>query len=159
MYNDGKRKLALVVGDPDAVVNSDNRVTAYRKFVKDHDISEEHIYTNVNDYSDGYNLFSQLEKDGIDGVLVTRDSTAVGILNAALDAGKKVPEELEIITSSATQIASVVRPALTTVKQPLYDIGAVAMRMLTKLMNNEEIDDTHIVMPYELVKKQSTLNS
>ena len=92
-------------------------------------------------------------------MLVTRDSTAVGILNAALDAGKKVPEELEIITSSATQIASVVRPALTTVKQPLYDIGAVAMRMLTKLMNNEEIDDTHIVMPYELVKKQSTLNS
>ena len=37
-------------------------------------------------------------------------------------------------------------------------MGAVAMRMLTKLMNNEEVDDTHIVLPYELVKKQSTLN-
>lgn len=159
MYNDGKRNLALVIGDPDAVVNKDNRVVAYRKFLADHNISEEHIYTNIKDYSDGYNLLSQLEKDGVDGILVTRDNAAVGILNAALDSGKKVPEELEIITASATQIASVVRPALTTVKQPLYDIGAVAMRMLTKLMNNEEVDETHIEMPYELVKKQSTLNS
>ena len=49
-------------------------------------------------------------------------------------------------------------PALTTIKQPLYDMGAVAMRMLTKLMNNEEVDETHIELPYELVKKQSTLN-
>lgn len=53
----------------------------------------------------------------------------------------------------ATQIASVVRPALTTIKQPLYDMGAVAMRMLTKLMNNEEVDDIHVQLPYELLKK------
>lgn len=158
MYNDGKKNLALVVGDPEAVVNKENRVPAYRKFLADHGIKEEHIYTNINDYSDGYNLYSQLQKDGVDGVIVTRDATAVGILNSAMDAGKTIPNDLEIITASATQIASVVRPALTTIKQPLYDMGAVAMRMLTKLMNNEEVDDIHVQLPYELLKKQSTLN-
>lgn len=158
MYNDGKKNLAIVVGDPDAVVNKENRVPAYRKFLADHGIKEEHIYTNINDYSDGYNLYSQLQKDGVDGVIVTRDATAVGILNSAMDAGKTIPNDLEIITASATQIASVVRPALTTIKQPLYDMGAVAMRMLTKLMNNEEVDDIHVQLPYELLKKQSTLN-
>ncbi|RVU70557.1 MULTISPECIES: substrate-binding domain-containing protein [Lactobacillus] len=159
LYNDDKRKLAIVVGDDEAVVNSENRIPAYKQFIADHDdLDQEYIYTDVRDYSDGYNLYTKLQKDGIDGVIVTRDSVAVGILNSAMDAGKSVPNDLEIVTASATQIASVVRPALTTIKQPLYDMGAVAMRMLTKLMNNEEVDDTHIVLPYELVKKQSTLN-
>lgn len=158
MFNDGKKNLALVVGDPDAVVNKENRIPAYRRFLKENDIKTEHVYTGINDYSDGYNVYSKLKKDGVDGVIVTRDGTAVGILNAAMDAGTKIPEELEIITASATQIASVVRPALTTIRQPLYDMGAVAMRMLTKLMDNEKVDETHVQLPYELLKKQSTLN-
>lgn len=158
MFNDGKKNLGIVVGDPDAVVNNDYRIPAYKEFIKEHDLGEARIYTNVMDYSDGYNLYSQLAKDGVDGVIVTRDSSAVGILNSAMDAGKNVPKDLEIVTASATQSASVVRPALTTIKQPLYDMGAVAMRMLTKLMNNEEVEDVHIELPYELVKKQSTLN-
>ncbi|MDK7367370.1 substrate-binding domain-containing protein [Lactobacillus crispatus] len=158
MYHDGKKHLGIVVGDQDAVVNSENRIPAYEEFMEENDLGTPRIYTDIKDYSDGYNLYPQLVKDGVDGVIVTRDISSVGILNSAMDAGKKVPEDLEIVTASATQLASVVRPALTTIKQPLYDMGAVAMRMLTKLMNNEEVDDTHIVLPYELVKKQSTLN-
>lgn len=158
MFNDGKKNLAIVVGDADAVVNKNYRIPAYRQFLKDHNLSSEHVYSGVHDYSDGYNLFAKLAKDGVDGVLITRDNSSVGVLNSAVDAGRKVPDDLEIITASATQIASVVRPALTTIKQPLYDMGAVAMRMLTKLMNNEEVDETHIQLPYELLKKQSTLN-
>ncbi|WEV43288.1 substrate-binding domain-containing protein [Lactobacillus sp. ESL0684] len=158
LYNDGKKNLALVVGDPKAVVNADHRIPAYQKFMADHNLGEGHVYTNIKDHADGYNLYSQLMKDGVDGVIVTRDITAVGILNSATDAGKKVPDELEIVTASATKIASVVRPALTAIKQPLYDMGAVAMRMLTKLMANEELPETQIELPYELLKKQSTLN-
>ena len=143
MYHDGKKHLGIVVGDQDAVVNSENRIPAYEEFMEENDLGTPRIYTDIKDYSDGYNLYPQLVKDGVDGVIVTRDISS---------------EDLEIVTASATQLASVVRPALTTIKQPLYDMGAVAMRMLTKLMNNEEVDDTHIVLPYELVKKQSTLN-
>lgn len=157
MFNDGKKHLALVVGDDQAVVNDENRIPAYQSFAKSNQLTP-HVYPKVKDYSDGYNLYSKLIRDGINGVLVTRDTVAVGLLNAAMDAGKNIPEDLEIVTASATQIASVVRPALTAIKQPLYDMGAVAMRMLTKLMNNEKVEDTHIVLPYELVKKQSTLN-
>ncbi len=158
LYNDGRRNLALVLGNPDTVVSAENRIPAYKKFMADHGLGEGHIYTKIKDHSDGYNLLSQLEQDGIDGVIVSRDVTAVGILNSAIDAGKKVPEDLEIITASATQIASVVRPALTAIRQPLYDIGAVAMRMLTKLMNNEEVPEKQIELSYEILKKQSTTN-
>lgn len=158
MLNDGKKHLALVVGDKDAVINKQHRIPAYERFIKENNLENIHIYSGIKDYSDGYNLFTKLEHDQVDGVVVSRDNTAVGIMNCAKDKGISIPDDLEIATAGATQLASVVRPAITAIRQPLYDIGAVAMRMLTKLMNNEELDDTHIILPYELIKRQSTSN-
>ncbi|MBY7146311.1 catabolite control protein A, partial [Levilactobacillus brevis] len=40
--------------------------------------------------------------------------------------------------------------------QPLYDIGAVAMRLLTKLMNNETVEENTVILPYGLMKRSST---
>lgn len=48
-----------------------------------------------------------------------------------------------------------VRPQLTSVVLPLYDIGAVAMRLLTKLMNKENIEDQTVVIPYRIEKRNS----
>lgn len=158
MLNDGKKHLALVVGDKDAVINKQHRIPAYERVIKENNLENIHIYSGIKDYSDGYNLFTKLEHDQVDGVVVSRDNTAVGIMNCAKDKGISIPDDLEIATAGATQLASVVRPAITAIRQPLYDIGAVAMRMLTKLMNNEELDDTHIILPYELIKRQSTSN-
>lgn len=158
LLNDDKKHLALIVGDKNAPINAENRVPAFEKFIEDNELEGCEIFDGIKDYSDGYNLYPELTKKGINGVIVTKDLSSVGLLNSALDRGAKVPEDFEIITASATQIASVVRPALTTIKQPLYDLGAVAMRMLTKLMNDEGLDEKHIVLPYELIKKQSTLN-
>lgn len=158
LLNDGKKKLALIVGDKEASINLNYRIPAFEKFVADNELEGCEIFDNIKDYSDGYNLYPELAKKGINGAIITKDVSSVGLLNSALDRGAKVPEDFEIITASATQIASVVRPALTTIKQPLYDLGAVAMRMLTKLMNDESLEDKHIVLPYELIKKQSTLN-
>lgn len=158
MLNDGKKHLGLVVGDGDAVINQNNRIPAYERFIKENNLPDKHVYTDIKDYSDGYNLFNKLQQDHVDGVVVSRDSSAVGILNSAIDKGIGIPDDLEIITAGATQLASVVRPAISAIKQPLYDIGAVAMRMLTKLMNNEDLEETQITLPYELIKKQSTTN-
>lgn len=49
-----------------------------------------------------------------------------------------------------------VRPKITSITQPLYDLGAVAMRLLTKLMNDEENDEIHITLPYKFTKQDST---
>jgi LacI family transcriptional regulator len=49
-----------------------------------------------------------------------------------------------------------VRPQLTSVVQPLYDIGAVAMRLLTKLMNKESVDEQIVVLPHRIEERDST---
>lgn len=71
-------------------------------------------------------------------------------MNAALDAGIKVPEDLEVMTSNNTKLTLMSRPQLSTIVQPLYDIGAVAMRLLTKLMTSEEVDEKQL--SYHIVK-------
>ncbi|MCY8243841.1 substrate-binding domain-containing protein, partial [Bacillus haynesii] len=60
------------------------------------------------------------------------------------DKGLVIPDDLEVIGFDNTRLSLMVRPQLSTVVQPTYDIGAVAMRLLTKLMNKEEVEE-HIV--------------
>ena len=68
----------------------------------------------------------------------------------------KVPEDFEIITSNDSLLTEVARPRLSSVTQPLYDIGAVAMRLLTKMMNKEEIEQKTIELPHGIFEKGST---
>ncbi|MCT7728041.1 MAG: substrate-binding domain-containing protein, partial [Lactobacillus iners] len=139
-------------------INRGCRIKSYRQFLADHGIKSEYIYDNILTFEDGYNLFAKLHSDGIDAVVTTKDITAAGIVNAALDSQVSIPEQFEIISATSTNIAKIVRPQLTSIQQPLYDIGAVAMRMLTKLMKNEDVAEKNIVLPYQILKHNTTLN-
>ena len=68
----------------------------------------------------------------------------------------KYNEDFEIITSNDSLLTEVARPRLSSVTQPLYDIGAVAMRLLTKMMNKEEIEQKTIELPHGIFEKGST---
>lgn len=67
-----------------------------------------------------------------------------------------MPEEFELITSNNSKLTDMTRPQLSTIVQPLYDIGAVSMRLLTKLMNKEEIDEKTIKLPFHILDKGTT---
>ena len=88
--------------------------------------------------------------------IVTGDELAAGVLNGLSDKGISVPEEFEIITSDDSQIARYTRPNLTTIAQPLYDLGAISMRMLTKIMHKEELEEREVLLPHGLIERRST---
>ncbi|QNQ81924.1 LacI family DNA-binding transcriptional regulator [Lactobacillus sp. PV037] len=157
LYKDGKTRLGLVISNPEVAINK-KRIASYREVLEEKDWDKEYIYSGLTSYEDGYNLASKLLADEINGVVVTSDLVAAGIIHGVMDRGIKVPEDFEVISAVSTNISKVLRPTLTAVQQPLYDIGAVAMRMLTKLMNKEELDEKHVTLPYKIDKKNSTLN-
>lgn len=88
---------------------------------------------------------------------VTGDEAAIGAINAACDKGYKVPEDISIAGFNDVKIAKMYRPKLTTVYQPLYDMGAVAMRMVIKLINKEPIESKKIELPYRIVERESVI--
>lgn len=81
---------------------------------------------------------------------------ALGVVHGAEDQGYSVPADFEVISSDNTRLALMVRPQLTTVVQPLYDIGAVAMRLLTKLMNKEKVSEQTVILPHRIELRSST---
>ncbi len=83
------------------------------------------------------------------------DEIAIGAIHAVQDQGLRVPDDVEVVGFNNTRFSQMVRPMLTTVVQPIYDIGAVSMRLLTKLINNEETH-TEIVLPHRIEIRQST---
>ncbi len=83
------------------------------------------------------------------------DELAIGLIHGAQDAGKNVPEDIEVISFENSKLARMVRPQLTSVALPLYDIGAVAMRLLTKLMNKEPVEDEAVILPHRIEQRQS----
>lgn len=89
-------------------------------------------------------------------IFVTTDEMAVGVIHGLQDKGIRVPEDVQVFGFNNTRISLMVRPTLTTVVQPMYDIGAVAMRLLTKYMNKEEVDEHTVILPHRILKRNST---
>lgn len=69
--------------------------------------------------------------------------------------GYSVPDDVSVAGFSDVKIARIYRPKLTTVHQPLYDIGAVAIRMVIKLINNESLDEKKVELPYRIIERES----
>jgi len=100
------------------------------------------------------NYFLQLP-DRPTAILAANDEMAIGAIHTMQDNGLSVPGDISIIGIDNVRIASMVRPRLTTVAQPMYDIGAVSMRLLTKLMKNEHVEEPRVILPHELILRDS----
>ena len=158
LINHGNDKIAFISGPLSEPINSKYRLQGYKNALSKNGIAydEELVFETDYSYHSGEILWPALQSVGATAAYVGDDELAVGILDGLLDAGVKVPEEFEIITSNNSLLTDVVRPKLTTITQPLYDMGAVAMRLLTKLMNKEEVEQKTIILPFGISEKGST---
>ncbi|MEU6429847.1 LacI family DNA-binding transcriptional regulator [Microbispora sp. NPDC046973] len=84
------------------------------------------------------------------------DDIALGVLEAARARGLRVPEDLSIVGFDDTQIARMASPPLTTVRQPLREMGAVAVRTALRLAAGEQVESHHVELATELVVRGST---
>ena len=152
------QKIALVSGALIDPINGQNRLKGYKEALKENnlDYSEGLIFEAPYSFKEGLALVERIMNSGATAAYVTDDELAIGVLDGLIDRGVKVPEEFEIITANNSLLAEAARPRLSSVTQPLYDMGAVAMRLLTKMMNKEEVEQKTIVLPYGISEKSST---
>lgn len=152
------KKIAFISGPLSEPVNGKFRIEGYKRALADAkiDFNDNLVFETSNTYDDGIKLASQIASSDITAAFVANDSLAVGLLNGLQDLDVKVPEEFEIISSNNTSLAKMVRPQISSIGHPMYDTGAVAMRLLTKLMNKEEVEERNITLPYDMVFRQST---
>lgn len=90
-------------------------------------------------------------------VVAASDLMAIGAMNAALDRGLKVPDELSVVGFDNIWLAGAVRPTLTTVAQPMYDIGAKAVALLAQALAGTGAPEpvTQWIQPQLTVRKST----
>lgn len=106
---------------------------------------------------DGYNAIHNIlsNKKDIDAIFCASDEIAMGAINALRDKGIKVPEDIDVMGFNNIYSADIFYPKLTTVAQPMYDMGSVGMRMLIKSINKEELEKQNYVLDYEIIERDS----
>jgi LacI family transcriptional regulator len=97
-------------------------------------------------------------KNKYDVVIGNRDSQAMAILNAARENGIEVPEEMEVVCVIDTKYNSMARPQISSFSIPSYDLGAVSMRVMTKMLQGQNDFDREIELSYLFTPRQTTKN-
>ena len=94
-----------------------------------------HILDVEDSYSKTYTQFLEWFKSHKTGCYIApRDSISCGVLNAANESGVNVPGDVEILSVIGTKYSTIARPSLTSLDIDMYEVGSIAMRMLTKLL-------------------------
>lgn len=90
------------------------------------------------------------------GIIATTDDMAIGVINAVIDSGYKVPDDVSVVAFQNTRIASLFRPKLTTLAQPVYDMGAIALRLLIKKIQGTDTPEEPVVVGFDFIQRNSS---
>jgi LacI family transcriptional regulator, galactose operon repressor len=81
---------------------------------------------------------------------------AVGAMRAAAERGLEIPRDLSIVGFDDLEKTQIVTPALTTVRQPLAEMGRMAVSLLTRLLERQPIEAMRVELATKLVVREST---
>ncbi|MFS0822380.1 catabolite control protein A [Bacillus sp. 1P02SD] len=156
----GHKKIAFISGLLNEPINGEKKLAGYKRAIEDAGLSynEEYVIEGDYTYDSGIEGFEKIHElaDKPTAVFVGSDEMALGVIHCAQDLGYSIPDDFEVIGFDNTRLALMVRPQLTSVVQPMYDIGAVAMRLLTKFMNKENVEEQIVVLPHRIEFRKST---
>ncbi|HHV39030.1 MAG TPA: LacI family transcriptional regulator [Tepidimicrobium sp.] len=136
------------------------KIEGYKKAIANGTEMERRIYPaqgfKVEDgYAIGDEVANFIREDGITAIFCCQDELAIGLINYCYDNGIKVPEDVSICGYGDTKIASIYRPGLTTIKEPYYDMGAVAIRRIVKKLEGGKLERTTTYLPIRVIKRES----
>jgi LacI family transcriptional regulator len=135
--------------------------SAFVKAMKDSGLSGEATYeTESLGIEPGYEAAKEImgAKPRPTAVFCASDELAIGVMNYCHDQGISVPDDLSIAGMGDIEMASHIRPRLTTISIPYYDIGAVAIRRIVKALKEEELTEAEIKLPFQIHRRESSKN-
>ncbi|HFK1548202.1 MULTISPECIES: ribose operon transcriptional repressor RbsR [Bacillus] len=92
----------------------------------------------------------------IDGIVAGNDLIAIGIVKAALQKGISIPDDLQIIGFDGISLTEMMYPSITTVAQPIYEMGKVATELLLEQMEGNVLEEKHYRLPIEIIERNTT---
>jgi len=156
----GHTRIGFITGSMDLGCAQD-RLAGYRSALRTHHIPEipELVYEGDFFQTDGYDGASVLLDLPVPptAIFASNDVMAMGVMDAVRNRRMHVPDDISVVGFDNIPQSAMVYPSLTTVQQPLEQMGRVATQMLLGILKSPEKDVSRIELPTELIVRNSTL--
>ncbi|MFB9251575.1 substrate-binding domain-containing protein [Sphaerisporangium melleum] len=155
----GHRRIGMISGPPDILCGR-ARLDGYRAALDSAQVPVDPELIRHGDFLVGGGLrearaLLALERPPT-AVFVGNDIQALGVYEAAREAGLRIPADLSVVGFDDLPLTPWMGPALTTIRQPLSDMGAAALTMALNIANGEPPPHSEQIFPAELVVRAST---
>lgn len=155
----GHRRIAYVGGPPGSGCNQ-ARLHGYRAALESAGIpaDPELVYSEHFTFDVGLRAGGRLLDlpDPPTAVVGGSDTVALGVLEAARVRGLRVPDDLSVTGFDDTELATMASPPLTVIRQPLREMGRVALKTVLQLAAGTALDSHHVELATELVVRSTT---
>jgi LacI family transcriptional regulator len=154
----GHKRIAYI-GKP-SLISSIERMNSHQAVLQKYGLPYDPslvLITNTSSIEDGYETTLQLLRhpNRPTAIFLANDIMAIGAIQAIRKAGLKVPEDISVAGFDDISLASYSNPPLTTVRQPAFEKGVMATRLLIQSLEKQEIPSCKI-LEVELVVRGST---
>ena len=154
----GRRRIAHLKG-PDYVPNALERCSGYLDEVENEPwFQESYMADGQYDMTASFDAtLTLLQKHPeIDAIFAGNDLSAIGAIKAIYKLGKRVPEDVAVVGFDGIMLSQSTTPELTTVAQPIYEIGERAATALVNIIEKQPMEETYVKLDVQLIERQST---
>ncbi|WAH41382.1 LacI family transcriptional regulator [Alicyclobacillus fastidiosus] len=158
LLESGIRRIAFVSGPSDSH-DSNLRFRGYKRSLEEFGIELDHSLIYRGDFTEGSGALvarAMLSRDDLPGgVFAANDEMALGFIHGCESSDIIVPDQIAVVGFDDIIVASYVNPALTTVRQPMYELGVVAARNLFRTIRGEK-DISPVILPTQVIIRDSS---
>jgi len=154
----GSKKIGHIYG-PQDLIPAKERLIGYEESVKDFDWFSPSLMVPGNFEIEGGKRATEILMErhpDIDAIFAGNDQMAFGVLKTLHRMGIKVPEQVAVCGYDGISMTAITEPELTTVAQPIYELGAMASRILIKKIEGDMEKDQIHVLDVKLILREST---
>jgi LacI family transcriptional regulator len=155
----GHRRIAIITGPRGWVATEDRRRGYQAALAAAGILPDPELEVESNFEIDGGELAAGVLLDLSEpptAIFAFNDNHAIGAIQAARARGLRVPEDLSIVGFDDVEHATIVTPRLTTVRQPLAEMGRTAVSLLMRLLERHSLETLHVELATRLVVREST---
>lgn len=159
LIDQGCRNIGLILGPMETMTAQKRFEGARAALSKQGLFKEALVKSGAYAFESGFRIMQELLQgpQPVDAVMCANDLLAIGSMKAAQEEGVQVPDDISIVGIDDIMISRLVSPALTTVRQPTFDLGAIAARMvIERIQGSTKGGPRKIILSGELIVRGST---
>ncbi|MZQ86405.1 LacI family DNA-binding transcriptional regulator [Paenibacillus sp. 5J-6] len=163
LIRQGHRQIGMISGSMLDPISGLPRIQGFLRALRTHGIEldpDTCIEYGSYHFKDGYEAVKRLHKKfpEMTAVFATSDERALGCISYLHENKIKVPDDISVIGFDNTRMAGMCFPKLTTVAQPLYEMGQLVIRKLDRMINGEPLEELRTYMDHWIEERETVYN-